>query len=162
MNAGPATPSAGPPKGAPAPCPERGLLWALTVLALAVSLWRTADRFTWFLETVPAMLGLALMAATRDRFPLTRLLYWLIFLHSLVLILGGTYTYALVPLGEWAKDWFGFSRNHYDRIGHFMQGFAPAVLVRELLARRAPLAGSGWLATRSVVNQPPLLTLRGQ
>ena len=140
------TQGAAPLPAAPAPCPERGLLWGLTVLALAASLWRTADRFTWFLETVPAMLGLALAWASRDRFPLTRLLYWLIFVHSLVLILGGTYTYAKVPLGEWAKDWFGFSRNHYDRIGHFMQGFAPAVLVRELLARRSPLAGSRWLA----------------
>jgi len=133
-------------RGDPAPCPERGLLWTLTAVALAVSLWRTTDRFTWFMETVPAMLGLALMWATRDGFPLSRLLYWLIFVHSLVLILGGTYTYAKVPLGEWAKDWFGFTRNHYDRIGHFMQGFAPAVLVRELLVRRSPLAGSRWLA----------------
>ncbi len=149
MSAGPLPISAGagPAAGGdPAPCPERGLLWALTLLALAVSLWRTADRFTWFLETVPAMLGLALMWATRSGFPLSRLLYWLIFVHSLVLILGGTYTYAKVPLGEWAKEWFGFTRNHYDRIGHFMQGFAPAVLVRELLVRRSPLAGSRWLA----------------
>ena len=129
----------------PAPCPERPLLWAVTVLALAVSFARTGDRFTWFLETVPAMLGLALMWATRDRFPLTRLLYWLIFVHSLVLILGGTYTYAKVPLGEWAKDWFGWQRNHYDRVGHFMQGFAPAILAREILARRSPLAGSAWM-----------------
>ncbi len=130
---------------APSPCPERGALWALTVVALAVSFWRTGDRFTWFMETVPAMLGLALMWATRASFPLTRLLYWLIFVHSLVLILGGTYTYAKVPLGEWAKDWFGFERNHYDRIGHFMQGFAPAILAREILARRSPLAGSRWM-----------------
>jgi putative membrane protein len=130
----------------PAPCPERGLLWALTVVALAVSFWRTGDRFTWFLETVPAMLGLALMWATRSSFPLTRLLYWLIFVHSLVLILGGAYTYAKVPLGEWAKDWFGFERNHYDRIGHFMQGFAPAILAREILSRRSPLAGSRWMS----------------
>jgi putative membrane protein len=129
----------------PLPCPERGLLWGLTVLALAVSCWRTADRFTWFLETVPAMLGLALMWATRASFPLTRLLYWLIFVHSLVLILGGTYTYAKVPLGEWAKEWFGWQRNHYDRIGHFMQGFEPAILAREVLVRRSPLAGSRWL-----------------
>jgi putative membrane protein len=129
----------------PRACPERGLLWGLTVLALAVSCWRTEDRFTWFLETVPAMLGLALMWATRASFPLTRLLYWLIFVHSLVLILGGTYTYAKVPLGEWAKEWFGWQRNHYDRIGHFMQGFAPAILAREILVRRSPLAGSRWL-----------------
>lgn len=136
---------AAPPAAHPAPCPERGLLWAATALALVVSLIRTEDRFTWFLETVPAMLGLALMWVTRERFPLTRLLYWLIFIHSLVLILGGTYTYAKVPLGEWAKEWFGWQRNHYDRIGHFMQGFAPAILAREILARRSPLAGSGWL-----------------
>jgi putative membrane protein len=129
----------------PAPCPERGALWALTVLALVVSLLRTEDRFTWFMETVPAMLGLALMWATRASFPLTRLLYWLIFVHSLVLILGGTYTYAKVPLGEWMKEAFGFTRNHYDRIGHFMQGFAPAILAREILVRRSPLAGSRWL-----------------
>ncbi len=137
-----AGPAAAP---APAPCPERGLLWGLTVVALAVSFARTADRFTWFLETVPAMLGLALMWATRASFPLTRLLYWLIFVHSLVLILGGTYTYAKVPLGDWAREWFGFQRNHYDRVGHFMQGFEPAILAREILARRSPLRGSRWL-----------------
>jgi putative membrane protein len=129
----------------PEPCAERTALWALTVLALVVSFVRTEDRFTWFMETVPAMLGLALMWATRESFPLTRLLYWLIFVHSLVLILGGTYTYAKVPLGEWMKDAFGFERNHYDRIGHFMQGFAPAILAREILVRRSPLAGSRWL-----------------
>jgi putative membrane protein len=133
------------PPSRPAPCPERGVLWGATVLALALSFTRAGDRFTWFLETVPAMLGLALMWTTRERFPLTRLLYWLIFVHSLVLILGGTYTYAKVPLGEWAKEWFGWQRNHYDRIGHFMQGFAPAILAREILARRSPLAGSRWL-----------------
>jgi putative membrane protein len=131
---------------APAPCPERAVLWGLTMVALAVSCWHTGDRFTWFLETVPAMLGLALMFATRTSFPLTRLLYWLIFVHSLVLIVGGTWTYAKVPLGEWAKDWFGWQRNHYDRIGHLMQGFAPAILVREILVRRSPLTGGRWLA----------------
>ncbi|MFM1991500.1 MAG: hypothetical protein RJA99_4457 [Pseudomonadota bacterium] len=130
----------------PAGCPERAALWALVTVALVVSFARTADRATWFMETVPAMIGLALMIATRRTFPLTRLLYWLIAVHALVLILGGTYTYAKVPLGEWAKDWFGFERNHYDRIGHFMQGFEPAILVRELLVRRSPLAGSRWLA----------------
>jgi putative membrane protein len=140
-----ALPQGPAPASAPAPCPERGLLWILTLVALAVSFWRTADRFTWFLESVPAMLGLALMWATRTSFPLTRLLYWLVFVHSLVLILGGTYTYAKVPLGEWAKEWFGWQRNHYDRIGHFMQGFAPAILAREILARRSPLAGTRWL-----------------
>ena len=138
-------PAPGHPGAVPAACPERGVLWALIVVALAVSLWRTGDRLTWFLETVPAMLGVALMWATRASFPLTRLLYWLIFVHALVLILGGTYTYAKVPLGEWAKDWFGWQRNHYDRLGHLMQGLQPAILAREILIRRSPLAGSRWL-----------------
>lgn len=142
-----ATPgAAGPLADRPLPCPERAALWALIAVALVVSFGRTGDRLTWFMETVPATIGLVLMVATRGTFPLTRLLYWLVFVHALVLILGGTYTYAKVPLGEWAKDWFGFERNHYDRIGHFMQGFEPAILVRELLVRRSPLAGSRWLA----------------
>jgi putative membrane protein len=79
------------------------------------------------------LLGVPVLIATHKRFPLTPLLYVLIFIHALVLLLGAHYTYAEVPLGYWMQDAFGFSRNHYDRIGHFMQGFEPAILAREIL-----------------------------
>ncbi len=103
------------------------------------------DRFTWFLEVVPVLVLFPLMLATRRSFPLTPLLMGLAAFHALVLELGGHYTYALVPLGEWARDAFDLSRNHYDRLGHFVQGFVPAVLARELLLRKTPLRPGGWL-----------------
>ncbi|MEZ6196404.1 MAG: DUF2238 domain-containing protein [Planctomycetota bacterium] len=103
------------------------------------------DRFTWWLETAPVMIGLGLVAATWRRFPLTRLLAWCLVAHALILSLGGHYTYAQVPLGEWARSAFGFARNHYDRIGHLAQGFVPAILAREILVRRSPVRGGGWL-----------------
>ncbi|MCW8891269.1 MAG: DUF2238 domain-containing protein [Sedimenticola sp.] len=104
-----------------------------------------ADRFTWFLETVPVMIGIGLLTWTRRRFPLTRLLYQLLALHALILIIGGHYTYAEVPLFNWLRDSFDLSRNHYDRIGHLAQGFIPAILAREILLRRSPLQRDGWL-----------------
>src|ERR1043165_7497625 len=103
------------------------------------------DWFTWGLEVFPAVIGLALMLATRNRFPLTPLLYVLLFLHGTILVVGGHYTYALVPLGFWMEKAFGFARNHYDRIGHFAQGFVPAIVAREILSRQSPLRGSRWL-----------------
>ncbi|MSU03757.1 MAG: DUF2238 domain-containing protein [Pedosphaera sp.] len=120
-------------------------LFSLTVLALGVSAIRPHDYFTWFLEVGPVLIGLPILATTIRVFPLTPLLYQLLFLHALVLILGGHYTYAKVPLGEWAKEWFHFSRNHYDRLGHLFQGFVPALLVREILLRRSPLLSGKWL-----------------
>jgi putative membrane protein len=118
---------------------------ALMALGLVVSAIAPADYFTWVLETVPVMVGLGLLVATRERFPLTPLVYGLIAAHSLILCLGGHYTYAEVPLGFWVQDAFDFERNHYDRLGHFFQGFEPALLAREILLRRSPLRHGKWL-----------------
>jgi putative membrane protein len=114
-------------------------------LALIVSGIGPADRTTWWLEVFPIFLAVPVLLATRRRFPLTRLLYWLILVHAMILMLGGHYTYAKVPLGFWMQDWFGFARNNYDRIGHFMQGFVPALVAREILLRRSPLTRGKWL-----------------
>jgi putative membrane protein len=103
------------------------------------------DRATWLLEIVWVLAAIPLLIATRTRFPLTRLLYWLLVIHAVILIYGGKYTYALTPLGDWARDAFGSTRNNYDRLGHFAQGFVPAILARELLLRLTPLRRGGWL-----------------
>jgi putative membrane protein len=103
------------------------------------------DRFTWFLEVAPILVAAPVLLATSRRFPLTPLAYALIFVHACILMVGGHYTYAEVPLGFWMKDAFGFARNHYDRIGHFAQGFVPAILAREVLLRKTPLKSGGWL-----------------
>jgi putative membrane protein len=103
------------------------------------------DRYTWFLEVAPILVAAPILMLTARRFPLTPLVYRLIALHAIVLMVGGHYTYAEVPLGFWMRDLFGFSRNHYDRIGHFLQGFVPAILVREVLRRKTPLTSGGWL-----------------
>ncbi len=125
---------------------ERWLLAGATVLALAASFAIAGDRLTWLLETVWAMAGLALVAWKWDRFPLTRLLCWLLFLHALVLVHDGAHTYAQTPLGFWLQDLLGTARNPWDRLGHWMQGFVPAILARELLLRLTPLRRGGWLA----------------
>jgi putative membrane protein len=106
-----------------------------TLIALIVSGWRPYDRTTWLLEVAPVLIVLPILFATRHRYPLTTLLYVLIFLHALLLILGGTYTYARVPLGAWVQQAFDLSRNPYDKLGHFMQGFVPAMVAREILLR---------------------------
>lgn len=124
---------------------ENLALMALTLLALAASGLAPFDRLTWVLETAPVMLGLPLLVATRQRFPLTPLVYRLLFLHGLILMLGGAYTYARVPPGFWVQDAFDLSRNHYDRLGHLAQGFVPAMLTREILLRATPLRPGGWL-----------------
>ncbi|MGI5499448.1 DUF2238 domain-containing protein [Lentzea sp. CA-135723] len=121
------------------------VLLGLTVVALVVSGIGPYSRGTWYLEVAPVVIGGAILVATHRRFPLTPLLYRLLFLHALVLILGGHYTYARVPVGFWAQDLFDLARNHYDRFGHFVQGFVPAVLAREVLLRRTPLRPGGWL-----------------
>ena len=114
-------------------------------LVLAWSGIAPHDRFTWLLEVAPILIGVPILVATYRRFRLTRLLYTLLWIHAVILMVGGKYTYAEVPLGFWMQDAFGFARNHYDRIGHFAQGFIPAILAREVLVRRSPLAGSRWL-----------------
>ena len=129
---------------------SRGLPLALlgvVVVALVASGLRPHDRVTWWLEVLPVLVAAPLLIATFRRFPMTPLAYWLIAIHSLILIVGGHYTYARVPLGSWMQDWFGFERNHYDRIGHLMQGFGPAIIIRELLLRTSPLAPGKWLFT---------------
>ena len=121
----------------------------LIVLVLGVLVWSGIaphDRLTWLMEVVWVLLGLPLVLLTRHRFPLTRLLCWLLALHAVVLIYGGAYTYALTPVGLWAQEAFDLARNHYDRFGHFAQGFVPAILARELLLRCTPLRPGGWLA----------------
>lgn len=117
----------------------------LTAIALVVSGVAPYDRVTWWLEVAPVLIGAPLLVATHWRFPLTPLLYRLVFLHALVLILGGHYTYARVPPGFWVQELFDLSRNHYDRLGHFFQGFVPAILAREILLRTSPLRRGGWL-----------------
>jgi putative membrane protein len=120
----------------------------LVALVLAVLVWsgiRPHDRFTWVMEVFPVLLGLPVLLATHRRFPLTPLLMILLAIHACILMLGGKYTYAEVPLGNWVRDAFGLARNHYDRVGHFAQGFVPAILAREILWRRSPLRGSRWL-----------------
>ncbi|ROP55150.1 DUF2238 domain-containing protein [Streptomyces sp. PanSC9] len=123
---------------------------AVAAAGLAVSAWGVRDRTTWFLETVWALVGLPLLVLLWRRFPLTGLLCGLLTVHALVLAMGGHYTYAQVPLGDWVRDTFGLARNPYDRFGHLMQGFVPAILVRELLTRTSPLRGSRWLAPLTV------------
>jgi putative membrane protein len=103
------------------------------------------DRITWWLEVSPVLLGAPLLLVTARRFPLTPLLYGLLFAHAVILMVGGHYTYARVPFGFWMQDVFDFARNHYDRIGHLAQGFVPAILAREILLRRTPLVPGGWL-----------------
>ncbi|MCC6504373.1 MAG: DUF2238 domain-containing protein [Aquimonas sp.] len=120
-------------------------LLALLIAALIAAFLIAQDRLTWLLEVMWVLLALPLLVATRARFPLTRLLYVLIGVHCLILIYGGAYTYALTPLGLWVQDAFDLARNHYDRLGHFAQGFIPAILARELLLRLTPLRRGGWL-----------------
>ncbi|MFK5927785.1 MAG: DUF2238 domain-containing protein [Desulfuromusa sp.] len=120
-------------------------LLIIVLTALGISFYQPDDQLTWFLETVPVMVGIILLLLTWHRFPLTPILCCLLSLHALILILGGHYTYAKVPLGFWLQDLFDFSRNHYDRIGHIAQGFIPAILTREILLRRSPLMPGKWL-----------------
>ncbi|MFM7785303.1 MAG: DUF2238 domain-containing protein [Gammaproteobacteria bacterium] len=123
------------------------LLFLLMVVcvSLLLSAWKPYDGLTWFLEVFPVLVAIPLLWATRASFPLTRLLYWLIVVHALILILGGHYTYARVPIGNWAQEAFELSRNHYDRLGHLAQGFVPAMIAREVLLRRSPLVRGKWL-----------------
>ena len=114
--------------------------------ALAVSGIAPYDRATWWMEVAPVLVAAPILVATHRRFPLTAVLYVLICLHALVLILGGTYTYARVPLGFWLQDWLDLERNPYDRIGHFMQGFVPVLVAREILMRKNFVNGKGMLA----------------
>jgi len=121
-------------------------LLCLVLLALVVSGVGPKDRLTWWMEVAPFLLALPVLLATYRRFRLTSLVYVLIAVHACVLFVGGHYTYAEVPLGFWAQRVLGLARNDYDRVGHFFQGFVPALVVREVLLRRTPLRRGGWLS----------------
>ena len=121
---------------------------ALLVIVIAVmtwSGWQPYDRFTWWLEISPGLAAVVLLVATYRRFPLTSLAYILIALHICVLCVGGHYTYARVPVFDWLRPLFGWQRNHYDRLGHLMQGFVPAIIAREVVLRLAVLNRKRWL-----------------
>ena len=122
------------------------ILFSICALViLLISFIFTFDRVTWILEVFPILFGLPILFFTYKRFPFTNLIYCLLIVHFIILAVGGIYTYAEVPLGYWMQDWFGFSRNNYDKIGHFAQGFIPALLIREVLLRTSPLKQGKWL-----------------
>jgi putative membrane protein len=126
----------------------------LLILVIAFGVWsgiKPLDtRLTWVLETLPVMIALPVMLLTYKRFPLTNLTYTLIAIHAMILMLGAHYSYAKVPLGFWIQDWFGWTRNNYDKIGHFMQGFGPAIYTREILSRTSPLKRGKWFGFISI------------
>jgi len=122
------------------------LAWLSVFFAvLAWSAWHPHDYPTWWLEVAPALVGFALLVVTRRSFPLTPLVYWLILVHAVVLMVGGHYTYAEVPAGDWLRDLVGGARNNYDKLGHFVQGFVPAIIAREILVRNRVVTRHGWL-----------------
>jgi putative membrane protein len=125
-------------------------LWLAVVVVLAWSAFEPYDRLTWAMEVVPVFIAAPLLVATRRKFPLTQLLYGLIALHMIVLIVGGAYGYARVPLGFWLQDTFDLGRNPYDKIGHFMQGLVPALLAREILLQRGYLTNLRMTAFLSI------------
>lgn len=118
---------------------------AIAVVGLAISGVEPNDRATWWLEVLPVVIALPVLGWTHERFPLTWLAYVLITGHAIILMFGGHYTYAQVPLGFWVQHAFDLSRNHYDRLGHFAQGFVPAIVAREILLRNNVLPRGGWL-----------------
>jgi putative membrane protein len=125
----------------------RGVILWLSIFSI-VLLWsavRPHDYFTWFMEVLPALIALVVMAATYRSFRLTPLLYVLILVHAVILMIGGHYTYAAVPLFNWVRDAFHQGRNNYDKVGHFVQGFVTAVAAREILPRKTPLKQGMWL-----------------
>jgi putative membrane protein len=122
------------------------LLGLVLLLMVALGISPKADRITWLLENIPVMVVAPLLVLTYGRFPLTPLAYRLIALHALILMVGGYYTYAEVPIGNWVEQAFNLSRNHYDRVGHFAQGFVPALIGREVLLRKTPLRPGVWLS----------------
>ncbi|HSU75781.1 MAG TPA: DUF2238 domain-containing protein [Burkholderiales bacterium] len=121
-------------------------LGLVVLAALVVSGIHPYDRGTWLMEVAPIVIAAPVLITTYQRFPLTRLLYLLIAVHALILILGGAYTYARVPLGFWLQDWLGLARNPYDRIGHLLQGVTPALLAREIFIRGGYVSGRRMIA----------------
>jgi putative membrane protein len=130
------------------PPPDRLLIWLLLVTGTAVFVWSAIhpkDLFTWILEVLPVIIGVTVLASIRNRLRFTPLVYVLVWIHAIILMVGGHYTYADVPLFDWIKDALHLARNHYDRLGHFFQGFEPAILAREVLLRKTPLKRGNWL-----------------
>lgn len=123
---------------------------AILIVALCVSAIRPYDRLTWLMEVMPVLIALPVLAFTYKRFPLTTLLYALIFLHALILIGGGTYTYARVPVGNWVQDWLTLARNPYDKLGHFWQGLVPALVAKEIFVRGNYVNGKKMIAFLSI------------
>lgn len=123
------------------------LIWVAVFLSVfAWSAYEPADRLTWWMEVLPALLGFVVLWGTRSRFPLTELVYFLILIHAVILMVGGHYTYAEVPAGDWLRDLTGGDRNNYDKLGHLAQGFIPIMIAREILIRNRVVAARGWLA----------------
>jgi len=123
------------------------IIWlSVFFLVLVWSGWKPHDYPTWWLEVTPALLALVVLAVTRTRFPLTPLAYGLILVHAIILMVGGHYTYAEVPAGDWVSEWMGGGRNNYDKLGHLAQGFIPAIVIREVLIRNRVVAKRGWLS----------------
>jgi putative membrane protein len=120
-------------------------LLATVIIVILWSAWRPHDRFTWWLEVTPGLAGIVVLLAAYRRFRFTTLCYTLIALHICVLCVGGHYTYARVPLFDWLRPFFAWQRNNYDRLGHFMQGFVPAIIAREVLLRFNLLTRKSWL-----------------
>ncbi|MCC6414999.1 MAG: DUF2238 domain-containing protein [Opitutaceae bacterium] len=130
------------------PSDHRIALFSLGLAPVIIWSWiNPHDRVTWWLESIPALAGLGLLWWYRGKFPLSTLLLGLIWAHCVVLLVGGHYTYAEVPLGEWLRELTGGTRNNYDKLGHFFQGFMPAILARELLLRKSPLGTTEWRPT---------------
>ena len=121
------------------------LLGILAVVCLGTVYDPPAGRLNWLLEVGPALIGIGVLIAIYRALPMTHVIYWCVFLHTLILIYGGYYTYAETPLGNWARDTFELSRNHYDRVGHVALGFFPALIIREVLLRKTQLRRDGWL-----------------
>jgi putative membrane protein len=127
---------------------QKSVLFLLLCGFTAVLVWSGVhphDYFTWALEVFPALLGLAALALTYRRFQFTTFVYFLVLLHACILFIGGHYTYAEVPLFNWVRDHFHLARNDYDRVGHFAQGFVPALVAREVLLRRKIVLRRGWI-----------------
>jgi putative membrane protein len=121
------------------------LLAIVIAVCIATVVDPPAGRINWLLEVGPGLAGIIVLIALYKRFPMSHMVYFCVFLHMLILIYGGYYTYAQTPLGNWAKEVFGFSRNHYDRVGHVALGVFPAFVIREVLLRKTPLQKGGWL-----------------
>ena len=125
---------------------NKNLIWVIVFLSvLAWSAYEPADRLTWWMEVIPALLGFVILIITWRLFPLTELVYILILIHCVILMVGGHYTYAEVPLGDWLRDLTGGDRNNYDKLGHLAQGFVPAMIAREIMIRSGVVAARGWL-----------------